>query len=277
MRFDSQKAFPYPVLRPHSDDYYQGVFEAIVDVYVDNKGVEVAVQFTLSVDEILDLVREAKASFLLVVSCRDTYFREVLVCNDLIFTQSVDINHLRGEVVVEPYVVANEVIGCFSSQDINLEFGNGPFRFNQGDVIAQDEPKVFYIERDYFRPITSVFDLVKKDDLNTNEWTVSLSQDRVYIEVSGKMKETIDRIRSAKENRAILLNSIYFATVVHVVQQLKDAYGEYECYHWAEVVKRQIHNKGIDLDSTDAYRIAQVLMENPLGILDNYVFRGGES
>jgi|LSQX01.2.fsa_nt_gb hypothetical protein len=277
MRFDSQKAFPYPVLRPHSDDYHQGVFEAIVDIYVDDKGVEVAVLFTLSVDEILDLVRVAKASFVLVVSCRDTYFREALVCNDLIFTHSFDINHLRGEVVVEPYVVANEVIESFSSQDINLEFGNGPFRFNQGDVIAQDEPKVFYIERDYFKPITSVFDLVKKDDLNPNEWTVSLSQDRVHIEVSGKMKETIDRIRSAKENRAILLNSIYFATVVHVVQQLKDAYGEYECYHWAEVVKRQIHNKGIDLDSTDAYRIAQVLMEDPLGILDNYVFQGGES
>jgi len=32
MQFDSQRAFPYPVLRPDVNDYADGEFQAIVDL-----------------------------------------------------------------------------------------------------------------------------------------------------------------------------------------------------------------------------------------------------
>jgi len=276
MRFDIQKAFPYPVLRPYSDDYVDGEFQASVQARVDQEKVDINVYFALSVEEILQQIEAGRASYVAIISCRDTYFRDVIVSSTATIAREYAINTLRGEVVVDAYVVAIDSIENFFSQDINPEFGHGSFNFSRGDVLAQDEPQVFFIERDYFKPVTSVFDLVMREDLQGGEWTVSLSQDRVQIEVSREMKEAIDRARNASNNQMILINSIYFAAVVHVVQQLKDARSEFEDYRWATVFLRQIHNRDINLDSEDAYKIAQQLMEYPLILLKTQDVFGGD-
>jgi hypothetical protein len=46
----------------------------------------------------------------------------------------------------------------------------------------------------------------------------------------------------------------------------------YEELKWARVIERQLHNNHIDVNSMDAYLIAQKLMKNPLAVLNTYVF-----
>ena len=228
----------------------------------------------MSSEEIKNEIQNGNAEYVCMISCRDTYFQRVVSTHERKIEVEFDIGVLRGEVRVDPYVIVKKDITDYSSAEINVEFGPGPFQFLEGDVLAQDETQVFYIDRDLFRPITSVFDLVKKDGLADGAWTVSFEQDHIQIEVNPKMKESIDEARNDQKKRVVLKNSIYFAAVMQAVQKLKDPEENFEGKKWAEVIRKQAHNSNLDLNSHDAYLIAERLMQHPLLQLESCVLKG---
>ncbi len=278
MRFDKQKAFPYPVLRPSSDDYKSSEFQATAVFEIDKDATDVGleVSYALSSEEIRNEISKGNAEYVSIISCRDTYFRSVIATREQKQKAIFKIGSLRGEVRIEPYIVVRKDISSFISTDMNSEFGHGPFSFSVGDILAQDEVQVFYIDRDFFKPVTSVFDLVKKDTLEGAEWTLGFDQDHINIEVSATMKEKIDNARNNQKNKVILLNSVYFAAVMQAIQKLKDSSGEYEHYKWAGVIRSQAHNNGCNIETEDAYLIAERLLQYPLSLLETYIFRGSE-
>ncbi len=276
MRFDKQKAFPYPVLRPYNDDYIDVDFQTTVDFVIEGSDISATIEYAISSEEIVEQVEQGNAEYVSVISCRDTYFRKILRTSDWKVETQFDTGELRGEVRVDPYVFVKSPISGYSSPDINKEYGIGTFEFEVGDILAQDEPQVFYIDRDLFKPVTSVFELVKKDSLPEHEWTLDFSQDHVQICLSPKMKEKVDNARNNIENRAILLNSIYFSAVMQSIDKIRYSRADFEGYKWAQVILRQSANMGVDLESHDAYITAQRLMKYPLAYLDNYVFKDNE-
>jgi len=275
MKFDKNKAFPYPVLRPHCDDYVDVEFQTTVEFAIEQDKISADISYALSSEEILEQIVLGNAKYVSVVSCRDTYLRKVLSSNTGEIKADFDVGSLRGEVRVDPYIVVTKNIPEFKSQDINSEFGKDAFEFSPGDVLAQDETQVFYFDRDMFKPVTSVFELVKNDALSGGEWIVGFEEDHVQIQVSPQMKDSIDGARNNKSNQVILLNSLYFAAVVQALQKLKDGGSEYEDKRWAKVISGQLSNNHWDI-SHDAYVLAQRLMKYPLMLLDAYVFKGGD-
>lgn len=276
MKYDKAKAFPYPVLRPQSDDYRDADFLTTAEFAVGKDTVKAKISYAISNYEIADEIESGSAEYIAIISCRDTYFRTVLSSKDRKVEAEFGIGELRGEVRVDPYVVVRKNIDSFTSPDINPEFGPGPFKFEAGDILAQDEPQVFYIDRDMFKPVTSVFELVKKDDLTDGHWTIGFEEDHVQIEVSPEMKATLDDARNSKTNRVILLNSIYFAAVMQAIQKIQIDGSAYEGRRWAEIIKRQAANHGCDIDHHDSYLVAERLMKYPLNLMEQYVFKGQE-
>lgn len=275
MKFDPQKAYPYPVLRPLSDDYKNVDFQTTVELSVGKEeGILLAkVSFAISSEEIIKEIDEGRAAYFVVFACRNTYLRRSFMSKSNTLEVTLSLKDLRDEVGVEPYVIVINSIDSFKSPDINPEFGAGPFTYGPGHILAQDEHQLFYIDRDVFKPITSVFDLIKRENLKGAEWMVEFDQDHVQIAVSPEMKEKLDNARNMPAGKAILINSIFFAAVMQSVQNLKDG-ADYDGYKWAQVMKRQAHNAGIDIDSNPAYYTAERLMRLPLGLLDTYVFKG---
>lgn len=276
MKFDKNKAFPYPVLRPHCDDYVDVEFQTTVEFTIEANKISANISYILSAEEILEQIKEGNAKYVSIVSCRDTYLRRVLVSESTQIDADFDVGSLRGEVRVDPYVVAVKDISNFKSQDINPEFEKDNFSFSPGDVLAQDETQVFYIDRDLFKPVTTVFELVKNDSLSKGEWRVGFEEDHVQIEVSPHMKEKIDTARNNKANQVILLNSLYFGAVVQALQKLKDDGSSFEEKRWARVITGQLINNSWDITSHDPYILAQWLMKSPLILLDTYVFKSGD-
>jgi hypothetical protein len=279
MKFDKSKAFPYPVLRPYSNDYIDADFQATVDFAVDTDSVSVIVSFALSSNEIAETIRSGKAEYIVIISCRDTYFQSVLKSKENIINSTFEKGSLKGEVTVNPYIVVTKQINSFVSQDINPEFGLGPFKFDEGDILAQDDAQIFYLDKELFKPITSVFDLVKKEDLIDGLWTISFDQDHIQIQVSPKMKESIDSARNDSRNRVVLVNSIYFAAIMQAIQKIKEERDTYENRKWAQVFLSQAHNMNIDFDrdNKEAYYIAEMLLREPLKRLNELVFKGNNN
>jgi hypothetical protein len=52
MKFDKNKAFPYPVLRPYCDDYQGVEFQATVEFGVSADSIDANVSYAVSSDEI---------------------------------------------------------------------------------------------------------------------------------------------------------------------------------------------------------------------------------
>ena len=276
MLFDPQRAFPYPVLRPEVDDYVDSEFQTSVELSTeDNQSLTVEAQFSLSVPELNSSIKAGLADFVLVVSCRDTFFRRAFRTRSEHIQEALPPGELRGQVVISPYIVARKLIHGFQCDRINQEFGSGPFNFSEGAVLAIDEPKAIYVDREVFRPITSIFELVSNESLTGDEWRLNLSGEKAQIALSPAMKEQIDRFRAAsKANKAILINSIYFAAVMQCLVSLQQDADEYEGKRWTEVIRQQCQNHNLDPESHDAYLLAQRLMKLPTALLRTYVFPG---
>ncbi len=275
MKFEPQTAYPYPVLRPNNDDYLGVEFQSTVDFTIakGDDNVTAKARFDISSEDIMNEIEKGTAAFFLVFACRSTYYRKTVASTKATLETSIPIINLKDEVRIESYVVATQDINSFTSQDINAEFGEGPFMYKKGYILAQDEHQVFYIDKDVFKPVTSVFDLIKNDSLIGSEWKIGFDQDHVEIAVSPDMKEKIDSARNSASNKAVLINSIYFASVMQAIQMLKEG-NDYDDYQWARVIRRQSHNSGIDIGSNLSYYSAERLMKLPLSLLDTYVFKG---
>jgi hypothetical protein len=277
MQFDPLRAFPYPVLRPDSDDYVDGDIQVTAEFEPSEDGQEVraTVEFHLSVEDLKAEVDAGRARYVIVFACRDTYFRHVEEKSTPHFTVSFPAGSLRGEVQIYPYVSAVKPIKSYSCDWINDEFGTGPFAYPVGAVLALDRPQLVYIDRDVFRPLSSIFTIVKDDNIGGHEWQVRTDDDKIRIVVSADLKALIDKARNNKAHRAVLMNSIYFAAVMHCIGLLK--HGDHaEETRWGRVITQKCHNEGINLSDHEDYLIAERLMKNPFRLIDAYVFQGEE-
>lgn len=103
MKFDIQKAFPYPVLRPFSDDYNDAEFQTTVDIKVSESEIRMQLFFNISSNDIVEQIHVNRAEYVAVISCRDTYMRHVLYSKEPENSISLSITDLRGEVQVQAY------------------------------------------------------------------------------------------------------------------------------------------------------------------------------
>ncbi|WP_319380175.1 hypothetical protein [Thiomicrorhabdus sp.] len=273
MKFDTQKAFPYPVLRPYSDDYLDCEFQVIIDPEVSDNKLSIGIEFIISNDEIKKEIEQGRASFVSVISCRDTFFKRVEVTQESNINAVYPADSLRGEVRIENYIVATNTIKNFTSVDLNKEFEGVQIDFEPGDVLAQEEPYLLYIDKEYFGHVVSVLELVKRSDLDYGEFNIDIEDEHIKIELNPEMKDSIDEARNETSNKLILMNSIYMLAITYAVDNLKRAKEDYANYKWADVIEKQALNNSISLDSNeDAYKIASKLMKNPLIMLDRHVF-----
>lgn len=278
MRFDAQTSFPYPVLRPPVDDYLDGAFQPNIQFVktADDDNIKVLAQFVLSVPEIQAAIDSDRARYVIVLTCRDTYFRKVFQSKSGKMTITIASGDLRGEVEALPLIIAVKEIPAFRSRFINPEFGPGPFAFKAGELLAMDEPHRQYIDREYFRPIGSVIQLATREHLREWDWDISLDDlsGKIMVYVSEKAKNAIDLARNNVRGRAALLNSLWYTAVMVALDALKHGDEEHADKKWAKVFKAKCAHKGLKYKKEESFRVAQQLLDFPLVQLNEYVFKG---
>jgi len=212
---------------------------------------------------------------MVVFVCRDTYFREAVSSDVAEFERVFASGELRGEVILHPYVVVTKAIAAYTCPWINTEFGVGPFKFSEGELLAVDEPQAIYLDRESFKPVSSAFVLVANQNLADTEWRVDSSGDKVLIQVSPSLKERIDAARSGARNKAVLLNSIYFGAVMQCLSHLRQEPSVYSERQWAQIFRQKCLDIGIDIAKHDECQIAQAMMKHPFSLVDTYCFKEG--
>ncbi|MDJ0641986.1 MAG: hypothetical protein QNJ15_04135 [Erythrobacter sp.] len=273
MQFDTNRAFPYPVLRADVRDYVRGAFQASIDFSQsdDEKQFIIDVQAQLNVREIQQLIADGKAEYLYVLSCRDTMTRHTLRSRDAMLEEALPIGSMRGEVRIEKLVSVVKPIAEYACEHINPEFGPGPFSFEPGEILAFDEPHVVYLEPENFRPLTSIFELSPNESLDKFEVQFATSGDRIAIELNPEFKALVDTARTDPTKMAVLFNSIYTHAVIDALDKLKDdPEGE---QRWCGVIKQRMADLELDINSLNSegvYPVASQLLQQPLNRLAQF-------
>jgi hypothetical protein len=279
MKFDPQKSFGYPVLRPGSEDYVQADFQSGISLSIDEKKEDqyvISYDIAIGVKEIGDLVKAGKAAAQIQLNCRTTFYGNVFAVSSLRGRIPIPSDSVRGELAISCYVTAKESISRFKSGKVNPEFGSALIRFPQNAVLACDTPAHYWVDREVFRNITSIFDWSKDPELAEGQWRLNLDGERVEIVVSPTQLDILTQAGVTKRNQAIIRNSVIFGAILEIVNTLKGK-NDYSERRWARNVLSKCASLGMVLtESSDAVEIAQKLMARPLVALNAMVFKSGD-
>ena len=271
MKYDKNKCFPYPVLRPDCDDFSDGDFQCIEDFEISDGSFNFTIEYNLSSEIIRKLIEENYAQYVCIISCRDTYYSTSISSNEPHSTVVLDPTIFYGEVAVNKYIqIIRDV--KFKTNEINKDFGEGPYIYRKYDIIAQDEPTIYFFDREFFKPLTSIVDISIDEKLEYGNWTVDIEQHHINIKLNRQMKEKIDNARHNRNNQIILLNSLYLSAVSRAIYALQDENNALSDYRWAQVVHTKLVTKKLDIND-DPIVLASKLMDSPLQLLADIVFK----
>ncbi len=271
MRFEEQVFYAHPVLRPDGQDYADGEFQVTVDVEADatKKNIEIKAEYDLTVPALNDLISNKKASVGLYITCRETFYSIIkdfpVGKNEMMIPISGSLLH--GRVTIVPVIYASESITGYQSEDFCVEIYKENFDFKKGDLLAHDEEKRVYLNRENKAPLSSIIDIVEVDDKQGFEWNVDFEDNYIKILVSKELNQKLGNIDNTKEGVALLFNSIYFSvlqTAVEYLRSLSDEQSEQDKI-WANVIKQRYRAAGYgDVKDAEPNEVVQRLLDFPI-------------
>ncbi len=239
MRFDPGKAWPHPVLRPpnYGDDYPHAEFE--VEIAVEraqgSTSVEVTAEFELSDPDLLRLVKEGAAQYVLLIKASRTHFREMLPSIEPCICRTFSGGDLSGRVEFAPFLICTRDLSNFRAQGWHPDFVGRTFDISSGSVLAEDVSKDYWVDTADEAPLGSIFGHKSRSDIPDGRWDLELAEDRVWIVMSKSDTELYTAARNRANNRPesqYLMNGLYLPALIAVLNEVDRNIEEYSEYRW---------------------------------------------
>ena len=270
MKYDSQRSFGYPVLRSNQNDYTKGSFQPSFspqrDISGNDKKMKIDCLFAVSPNEIKKLIEEKKASFVVVVDCRTTFFRDTFKFQEF-NDQKIEIDSklFKNTFEIQSYIIAEEDIFNFKCQYINEEYGNEYFNFEKGSILAQAEPEEFTVEDKKFQGLKNLFQFSPNEAFKDGEWHFDIYQDRPQILANKKQCEYFQKMNHSK----ILLQNIILIPVV--IEMLTATFsGQAEDQLWVQTIQSMLDKQNLKYsEDFEYFRNAQLLLGYPMRQINN--------
>jgi hypothetical protein len=270
MKLDPKKSFGYPVLRPHSDDYIRSAFQLDIDMNLSGKNpsfFSINFAFHCGVRDLTDLVFAKKAFFWLRVNCRATFYSKMIKV-EREGSLDFDFGDFRDVIDISGFIIASE--SCtFRSGKINPEFGYDSFEIDVGQVLAHSDSVVYSVEKDFWRPIQSIFEYQPDERLNEGEFYVDLESESgcVSIRANVDLIKKLNRLERAASGKAILINSVFFPVVVQMIMAYQQSEESIADSRWGRILMAKAAARNLDLKNGNSFLIAQRLLNFPLSQL----------
>lgn len=269
MKLIKQKSFGYPVLRDGSDDYTHGTFQptiGLAPVKPGDKNAVIKCKFDVDVPQLADLVKQKKASYVLVIACRDTFHRQCFKTNLNEEEFSCRAKFLKGKVDIECYIVADEKILDFNCKHIHRDYADRPLFFSKYSVLAQWQSPSYTTDSDKLKS-RSLFKPVHKKNLPEGEWYVDIYHDRPEVIASPEQCRVFEQV-SSNYAADVLANTVLVPIVIEMINALNDRKERENVkeFRWASIIEVTLQKKGLTLDSKqkDSFRLAQHFLDLPL-------------
>jgi hypothetical protein len=253
------KSYPNPVLG--NEDDINGVFHIEFRYELGRTVVTLNPLFTLKNKAIEDLIKKEKASFVVEVECRSTFYRSSFSSRDVEQKISIPAKMLRGRVQVGFFICADEDISDYKPSDCHPDYAEATFELEKGDVIAVGGHAAFPADKafDPLRPPVSSFMSIREGFHHEGPMEIDYSSDKITIELSKADWRNYVDVRNDKLAEAILHSSVVFPVLLDAIYQLNS--GEHVDSNWFGRLEAILDSK--DLRGKPAFEAAQRILDNP--------------
>lgn len=273
MIFDAGKAWPHPVLRSrkYGDDYPKAEFEVDIEATGVQRSTEVEfnVNFELSEPDLRRLVEDGTARYVLLLKAPKTHFRECVGSDSSQIKLSYSAGMLTGKFEMSPFLICTRDIPDFRSRGWHSDFAGRTFDIAAGSVLAEDEPKHYWLDSVDEEPIGSIFELRPRSTHPDGHWDYSLDNDRVWIVMSTDDVERLKLARAQLPNQDegyYLMNGLYLPALLAVLTEADQRPEDFEAFRWFASLNQRLEDVGCDpVGSTRANRLvdAQKVLDFP--------------
>ena len=251
MRFDLAKAWPHPVLRPseYGDDYPAAEFRADVQVSQNKTrtSVEVTVEFNLDDPDLLGLVEDGTARYVLLIKASRTNFRDLI---ETAFPQVRRVfsgGNLSGRVEFAPFLISKQRIPEFRVPGWHNDFDGMTFDVDAGSVLAEDAPSDYWIDAADESLLGTIIGHKEGEGLEDGRWEYQLEEDRIWILMSRRDAERYLIARDGADSQPegqYLINGLYLPVLIAVLDEVDRDPDEYRDFRWFASLDHRLEELG---------------------------------
>lgn len=278
MKYDANRHYLYPVIRPHSDDYPKSSFSTLLENRQTSSNVEVKLEFLISDEIIEDHVLTSQARCLAMLYCRDTMYRQPLETtldnNRFCLLETISMRYLRNQVEVHPAIVACDTIENFPTSTAHTEYGNISIPIEKGRPLAVDNSWSFVVNPQQLK-VDSLFKLKvdNQDEYKVDEFDLKIDHNERFVDIIAN-QDTIDMFRRLRGVRNATIPSVFLSSLITVLSYFREldddndgeipesipSIGWYRCIH------QKLKDNNINLGSSNfgsehtIMRAAQLLL-----------------
>lgn len=280
MRFEANKAFPHPVLRPlinggQSADFPGHAFQTIVEPEVSRDGayIELRIDFVIKHPDIVRAIASGQAEYSVLIYCNTTYYRMYVGSSKPRLTVKITAGDVDRSVEVRPSVVLTSGLDRYAPDGLHEELVGRTYRVRSGGLLAQDHAVDFPAGREYLRPITSIFQIAPDPEQPIGKFDIRVG-DPVQIVVNPEDNSKLGAARRSGDKLPSIMNAIYLPAVMALLSEAI-MLEEDDAFHdrWFEVVQYKTVAAGLDWDQLrdghpSLWHAAQTLLKDPVRHLD---------
>jgi hypothetical protein len=176
-----------------------------------------------------------------------------------------EFSDFRDVIDISGFIIASEAC-TFKSSKINPEFGYESFEIDTGQVLAHSDSIVYSVEKDFWKPIQSIFEYQVDERLGDGEFYVDLESESGFVNIRANKNliSWMNNLERAATGKAILINSVFFPVVVQMVMAYQQSEESISNSRWGRIMIAKAAARNLDLKSKNSFLLAQRLLNFPL-------------
>lgn len=274
MKFSRTRSWPHPVVSPLSDDVSPNNFDFQLDVWPEHQRWLLGVDSSDDDPHLAAHVRAGKASYVLHVECKKTYFRASFRSASPRFEVQVSGDHLFGLVEVSLLLVATADLESYRHPRQHEDYRDGTFAVGIGQPIAVAQSKTFdaFLEADPILKLSSIIN-IRKGEGDQRIISVNCEGDRIRIDLPPDQFLQYRNMRADPAIRGLLASTIILPALMDAFYYLRNPdldIDDFKADHrWCRCVLGRLERLGFDIadpnsDNSMCLKAAQLLLREPL-------------
>lgn len=262
------RAFPYPVLAPNSNDFTSGEIGLVeTSGEVAPERYLIRFRFELTHPSIKHLIESGAAAPAVVIECRQNFYRRRHVVSLGPNEIKIPSDELRGLVQVTPLVSAVSELADYRPTFLNPDYNGADIRVPRHAILAYGDNFEFIAEpkSDRLRKISSIMRVFQKDDLG-ERINVNTGGDRIHVEVSPDLFRIYQSVAASRQGSSILASMLVLPVLVDVFHRINGGdQEEWGSFRWFQIIQARLRELGMPSDAPDfePMNAAQALLDSP--------------
>lgn len=274
MRYEPNKAFPHPVLRPSefgidAGDFpgHEFQFSASPEIEADKQRIRIDATFDVGQVDIRRALSRGKAEFSVLILCPKTYFRAHATSSSRELVTYVNLGDVDDQVELQPSIVVPRGWKKYRPDGLHDELRGEVYRVRKGGLLAQCGSSVFPASREFMRRRTSFFRISEDTGQPLGILDIVVG-DPVQLKINPADNANLSVARSSPAGQRAVMNSVYLPAVISMLGEAIRLGEDEEDSEWFRVTTFRLAEVDIDWDDlrdgkVSLWRAAQALLDWP--------------